>query len=104
PEYVNDQTILQEMLKNIGIEVTPQVVDYTTLEGMWGDANDDPKNRALEVEEWPHPFEFDPDVYNELNSNNFPPGFDYMWFKDDQVDQLLVKGRQTTDPDARVQV
>src|SRR4029078_9223008 len=64
-EYVNDQVILQEMLAEIGIELTPQVVDYSTLESMWADPNDDPKNRALEIEEYPHPFEFDPDVYNE---------------------------------------
>jgi peptide/nickel transport system substrate-binding protein len=103
-EYLNDQVILQEMLREIGVELTPQVVEYTTLEGMWSDPNDDPANRALELEEWPHPFEFDPDLYNELHSSNFPPGFNYMWFKDDQVDQLIEQGRTTTDPDARVEI
>jgi len=103
-EYLNDQVILQEMLKEIGIEVKPQVVEYTTLQGMWSDPNDDPENRALEIEEWPHPFEFDPDLYNELHSASFPPGYNYMWFKDDQVDQLIEQGRTTTDPDKRADV
>lgn len=104
-EYVNDQVILQEMLGDIGIEITPQVVEYATLEGMWADENDDPANRALELEEWPHPFEFDPDVYPELHSDNIPPnGFNYMWFEDDQVDELITRGRTTTDPDERVEI
>lgn len=100
-EYVNDQVILQEMLGEIGIELTPQVVDYTSLEAMWADPNDDPANRALELEEWPHPYEFDPDLYNELHSDNHPPGLNYMWFSDPDVDALIETGRTTTDPAER---
>jgi peptide/nickel transport system substrate-binding protein len=104
-EYVNDQVILQEMLGEIGMKLTPQVVEYATLEGMWADENDDPTNRALELEEWPHPFEFDPDVYPELHSDNLPPnGYNYMWFSDEQVDDLITQGRTTTDPDERVDI
>lgn len=104
-EYINDQVILQEMLAEIGMELTPQVVDYSTLEAMWADPNDDPANRALELEEYPHPFEFDPDVYNELHSDNLPPtGQNYMWVVDDEIDRLIEEGRTTTDPDARVEV
>jgi peptide/nickel transport system substrate-binding protein len=103
-EYVNDQIILQEMLGEIGIELTPQVVDFATLESMWADPNDDPANRALEIEEWPHPFEFDPDLYNELHSDNHPPNLNYMWFADDEVDALIEQGRTTTDPDRRVEI
>lgn len=104
-EYVNDQVILQEMLKEIGIELTPQVVDYSTLEGMWADPNDDPKNRALELEEWPHPFEFDPDLYYELHSASVAPnGNNYMNFADDECDRLISEGRVETDPDARVEI
>jgi peptide/nickel transport system substrate-binding protein len=104
-EYQNAQVIIQDMLSEIGIEVTPQVVEYATLEGMWADENDDPDNRALELEEWPHPFEFDPDVYPELHTDNLPPnGFNYMWFADDEVDALIEEGRTTTDPDERVEI
>ncbi len=104
-EYINDQVILQEMLAEIGIELTPQVVDYSTLESMWADPSDDPSNRALELEEYPHPFEFDPDVYNELHSDNLPPtGLNYMWVDDEEIDRLIDQGRTTTDPDERVEV
>lgn len=104
-EYVNDQVILQEMLAEIGMELTPQVVDYSSLEAMWADPNDDPANRAMELEEYPHPFEFDPDVYNELHSDNLPPtGLNYMWVADDEIDRLIDEGRTTTDPDARVDI
>ena len=103
-EYQNDMVILQEMLKQVGMDIKPNTVEYTTLEGMWADANDDPENRALELEEWPHPFEFDPDLFNELSSQSFPPGLNYMWFKDDQCDQLIDQGRTTTDPDQRAAI
>jgi peptide/nickel transport system substrate-binding protein len=103
-EYMNDQVIIQEALKQIGVEVTPSVLEYTTLEGMWHDPNNKPEDRAMEIQEWPHPFEQDPDVYNELDSKNFPPGDDYMWFKDDQVDKLAEQGRTTVDVNARLDV
>lgn len=103
-EYLNDQVIIQDALKQVGVEITPNVVEYTTLEGMWHDPNANPEDRAMEVQEWPHPFEQDPDLFNELDSKNFPPGDNYMWFKDDEVDQLIEKGRTTVDPDARVDV
>lgn len=103
-EYLNDQQIMQQMLKEIGVDIQPSVVEYSTLQGMWRDANANPETRAMEVQEWPHPFEQDPDVYNELSSKNFPPGDNYMWFKDDQVDKLIDQGRTTVDPAARVNI
>jgi peptide/nickel transport system substrate-binding protein len=104
-EYINSQVILQEMLAEIGFQLNPQVVDYSTLEAMWSDPNDDPANRALELEEYPHPFEFDPDVFNELHSASLPPnGQNYMWIADDEIDRLIELGRTTVDPDERVEV
>lgn len=104
-EYQNGMVILQDQMAQIGIEVTPNVVEFTTLEGMWIDPEDDPNNRALELEEWPHPFEFDPDVYDELHTDNLPPnGGNYMWYSNPDVDALIDEGRTTTDPDARVEV
>jgi peptide/nickel transport system substrate-binding protein len=103
-EYMNDQVIIQESLKQIGIEVTPSVLEYTTLEGMWHDPNGKPEDRAMEVQEWPHPFEQDPDVYSELDSKNVPPGDDYMWFQDPDIDKLIEQGRTTVDDAARVDV
>jgi peptide/nickel transport system substrate-binding protein len=103
-EYQNGQVILQEMLREIGISVAPQVIEYTTLQGMWGDPNEAPSVRPLELEEWPHPFEFDPDLFNELHSESLPPGLNYMWFEDAEVDRLIELGRSTVDPDERIAV
>lgn len=103
-EYANAQVILQEMLAEIGIDLIPTVVEYTTLEGMWTDPNADPRERAMEVQEWPHPNEFDPDVFDELHSSNLPPGRNYGWFVDEEVDRLIEAGRTETDPDARVEI
>lgn len=104
PEYQNGLAILVELLQNIGIAVTANAVEYATLERMWADPSGNPQQRALELEEWPRPFEFDPDVYAELDSASFPPGRNYMWFKDDQCDQLIEQGRATTDPVQRVAI
>lgn len=104
-EYINDQNILTDMLSEIGIELTAQVVEYATLEQMWADPNDDPNNRALELEEWPHPFEFDPDLYDEMHSDSFPDaGLNYMWFQDEECDKLIEDGRRETDPEKRVEI
>jgi peptide/nickel transport system substrate-binding protein len=103
-EYQNGMVIFQDQMAQIGIEITPNVVEFSTLEEMWADPEDDPNNRAFELEEWPHPNEFDPDLYNELHSDNFPPNLNYMWYANDEIDALLIEGRTTTDPDARVDV
>ena len=103
-EYQNGMVIFQDQMKQIGVEIAPNVVEFSTLEEMWADPEDDPDNRAFELEEWPHPFEFDPDLFNELHSANFPPGLNYMWYGNDRIDELLVLGRTTTDPDARVDI
>lgn len=103
-EYANGQVVLQEMLREIGVDLIPTVVEYTTLEGLWADPDSDPRERAMELQEWPHPFEFDPDVFNELHSSNHPPGQNYMWFADDEIDTLIEQGRVETDPDTRVEI
>ena len=103
-EYQNGMVIFQDQMNQLGIEIAPNVVEFSTLEEMWADPDDDPDNRAFELEEWPHPFEFDPDMFSELHSANFPPGLNYMWYGNDQIDELLVLGRTTTDPDARVDI
>jgi peptide/nickel transport system substrate-binding protein len=104
-EYTNAQQIIQSMLGEIGIEVQLDVLEYTTLQGMWGDPNDDPMERAMEVQEWPHPFEMDPDVYGELHSSNHPPaGDNYMYFEDEEVDRLIDEGRAIAELEERVPV
>lgn len=103
-EYQSALVIVQEMLREIGIDIVSTVVEYATLQGMWADTEADPASRAIELDEWPHPFEFDPDLFNELHSSNMPPGSNYMWFADDDIDQLIEQGRTETDPDARVEI
>jgi peptide/nickel transport system substrate-binding protein len=101
-EYQNGMVIFQDQMSQIGVEISPNVVEFSTLEEMWADPDDDPDNRAFELEEWPHPFEFDPDLFNELHSSNVPPGLNYMWYSNSEIDDLIVTGRTTTDPDERV--
>ncbi len=102
-EYKNGLEILQEMLGAIGIETSPEVIDYSALSERWADPDDDALTRPMTLEEYPHPFEQDPDVFDELHSSNFPPaGGNYNYFADDQVDELIEKGRTETDDETRV--
>lgn len=104
-EYVNDQVILQEMLKAVGIEIKPEVIDYTALSDKWYDPNDDPMTRPLTVEEYPHPFEQDPDTFDELHSSSFPPvGGNYNYVKDDEIDRLITEGRREVDDAKRIEI
>lgn len=104
PEYEIGQSLLAEMLREIGIEILTQIADSSTLDRARRNPNADPENRALELQEWPHPPEFDPDLYAELHSDNFPPGGNAMWFADPQVDEMIELGRATVDQDKRVAI
>jgi peptide/nickel transport system substrate-binding protein len=104
-EYQNAQQIVQSMLAEVGIEVTLDVLEYTTLQGMWNEPDDDPLQRAMEIQEWPHPLEMDPDVHSELHSRSFPPnGDNYMYFEDEEVDRLIDEGRQTAELEDRIPI
>ncbi len=93
-EYKNDLEILQQMLAEVGIETKPEIIDYDALDARWNDPNDDPLTRPFAIEEYPHPFEQDPDVYDELHSASFPPnGRNYNYIKDDEIDRLIDEGR-----------
>lgn len=104
-DYKNGLELLREMLGAIGIESSPEVIDYSALSDRWADPEDDPLTRAMTLEEYPHPFELDPDVFDELHSANFPPdGNNYNYFADDQVDELIEQGRTETDDERRVSI
>jgi peptide/nickel transport system substrate-binding protein len=103
-EYRTGQALLQEMLLEIGIEIVPQLADFSTLEGMRSNPNPQPDIRSLELQEWPHALEFDPDLFSELHSDSFPPGSNYMWFVDPEVNTLIERGRTTTDQDERTAI
>ena len=102
-EYVDGQVILQEMLAEVGIELKPEVVDVTTLADRWADENDDPLTRPLSLEEYPHPYEQDPDLYNELHTASIPPnGNNYNYVSDPEIDRLIEEGRRETDDEVRI--
>lgn len=103
-EYIEAQGQLAVMLREIGIEVVPQSADSATLDQMRRNPLASPDERALELQEWPHPLEFDPDVYHELHSDSFPPRRNAMWFRDPAIDALIERGRSTFDPAERVSI
>jgi len=104
-EYRNGLEILQSMLAEVGIETQPEVIDYDALLQKWQDPNDDPRTRPLTLEEYPHPFEQDPDVHEELHSRAFPPnGQNYNYVQDAEIDRLIDEGRRETDDAKRIAI
>jgi peptide/nickel transport system substrate-binding protein len=104
-EYKNGLEILQQMMGEIGIDTKPEVIDYDALSERWSDPKDDPMTRPLTLEEYPHPYEQDPDVHDELHSSSFPPeANNYNYVEDDEVDRLIQAGRKETDDEKRVAI
>ncbi|MDP9365715.1 MAG: ABC transporter substrate-binding protein, partial [Chloroflexota bacterium] len=102
-EYRNGLEVLQSMLGEVGIETAPEVIDYDALSQRWADPEDDPQTRPLTLEEYPHPYEQDPDVHDELHSRSIPPAAsNYNYVADAEIDRLLDEGRRTTDDEARI--
>ncbi len=61
--------------------------------------------RPLTLEEYPHPYEQDPDLYNELHSASIPPnGNNYNYISDPDIDRLIEEGRRETDDELRIPI
>jgi peptide/nickel transport system substrate-binding protein len=102
-EYKEGATILERQLREVGVEIKVRAVQRPAMIQLRQDPNADPRERSLELQEWPHTVgPFDPDLYFELHSAAQPPaGQNYMYFKNARMDQLLEQARGLVDPDKR---
>jgi peptide/nickel transport system substrate-binding protein len=92
--------VIQENLKDVGIEVTPKGIDFAT----WIDQNVTPGKYPAVLLSWSlsNP---DPDGESIFSSKYFPPaGQNAGWYKNDKIDQLWVKGQTTTKQDERAAI
>ncbi|REE87383.1 peptide/nickel transport system substrate-binding protein [Paenibacillus taihuensis] len=92
--------IIQQNLKDVGIEVTPKGIDFAT----WIDQNITPGKFPAILLSWSlsNP---DPDAESIFSSKYFPPaGQNGGWYKNESIDALWTKGQLTTDQSARADV
>lgn len=102
-EYKEASTIIERQFRDLGVEVKVRGIQSPALVQLRQELNADPKERSLELQEWPHAVNFfDPDVFRELHSSAQPPaGLNYMFFKNARVDELVAQARVITDPEKR---
>ncbi len=92
-------TIVQQQLKQIGVEVEPQIMEWTTLLSQYIDKR---KYDAM-VMGWM--FNPEPDCYLSWHSSQMGEHqYNLVGYQNPEVDQLLVKGRETLDPAERAKI
>ncbi|WP_274650309.1 ABC transporter substrate-binding protein [Paenibacillus humicola] len=92
--------IIQQNLKDVGIEVTPKGIDFSS----WVDQNVNPGKFPAILLAWVLNTP-DPDGESTFSSKYYPPtGQNVGWYKDEKLDQLWVQGYSTTDQAKRKQI
>lgn len=92
--------IIQQNLKDVGIDVKLQALDFAT----WVDQNLTPGKYQAILMGWSlsNP---DPDGESIFSSKYFPPaGQNTGWYKNEKLDQLWVDGYSTTDQAKRAEI
>jgi peptide/nickel transport system substrate-binding protein len=92
--------IIQQNLKDVGIEVNPKGIDFAT----WIDQNITPGKFPAILLAWSlsNP---DPDAESIFSSKYFPPaGQNGGWYVNKEIDDLWVKGQLTVDQAARAEI
>lgn len=99
-ERINAATIMKEDLKEIGIDLTVEVLEWSAfIEKLENGEHD------LYMLSWISDSP-DPDmvVYPCFHSSMAGPGGNYMFLNDPEVDELIIKGRRTLDGPDREKV
>ncbi|MBW4082038.1 ABC transporter substrate-binding protein [Paenibacillus sp. S150] len=92
--------VIQQNLKEVGIEVTPKAIDFSS----WIDQNVTPGKYQALLLSWSlnNP---DPDAESIYSSKYFPPaGQNSGWYKNEKLDQLWVDGYSTVDQEKRKEI
>lgn len=92
--------VIQQNLKDVGIEVTPKAIDFAA----WIDQNVTPGKFQALLLAWSLNTP-DPDAESIFSSKYFPPaGQNSGWYKNEKLDQLWVDGYSTVDQDKRKEI
>jgi len=93
--------IIQQYLKDVGIEMDIQVMEWSALLKKINEIKD-PKDFDAVMIGWS--LGVDPDAYSLWHSSEYPAGFNFIKYKNTQVDQLCIAGRKTNDKLKRKQI
>ena len=93
--------IIQRMLKDIGIEVSIQLLEWSSFIKIVN-ANESPKAYDAVILGWS--LGLDPDGYSIWHSSQYPQGFNFIGYNNPTVDALLEDGRTTIDQSQRKKI
>lgn len=92
--------IIQEQLKRIGLKVNIQIIEWAALvKTLNGPA---PKKFEAVFLGWS--LGIDPDDYTIWHSSQYPAGFNFINYKNQEVDRLLESGRKTLGQKSRKKI
>ncbi len=97
PEYKLAAEIIQENLRKVGIEL--EIIEIPEEQFFGYILNPENANSwDFLLEEFPHAYWFDPDLYNELSNKAFPPeGKNVGYYDNPKVEELLNQARKEMD-------
>jgi peptide/nickel transport system substrate-binding protein len=93
--------IIQRTLKLIGIDVSIQVMEWSSFIKVVN-GTDTPKAFDAVILGWS--LSLEPDSYSIWHSSEYPKGFNFVGYKNERVDRLLEAGRLETSQDKRKQI
>ena len=99
-ERIDAATIMKEDLKEVGIDVTVEVLEWSAFIEMLENGEQDMYIMAW-ISDSPDP---DMVVYPCFHSSMAGPGGNYSFFNDPECDEMIVTGRRTPDGDERKQI
>lgn len=93
--------ILQQQYRKVGVKVNVRVMEWSSLLKIVN-APRDPKEFEAVIMGWS--LGLDPDAYSIWHSSQYPAGFNFVKYKQPEVDKLLEEGRTTIDKSRRKKI
>jgi len=93
--------ILQQQYKKVGVKVNVRVIEWSALLKIIN-APKDPKDFEAIIIGWA--LGLDPDAYSIWHSSQYPKGFNFIKYRNPEVDKLLELGRTTMEKAKRKKI
>ena len=93
--------ILQQQYKKVGVKVHVRVMEWSALLKIIN-APKDPKDFEAVIIGWS--LGLDPDAYSIWHSSQYPKGFNFIKYRNPEVDKLLELGRTTVEKSKRKKI
>lgn len=97
-DLVQTAQMVQQYLKDVGLDIELNTLEWNAMI----QKNVIKRDYEMILNWWTYPT--DPDVYAQYHSSNAGKGNNIPGYKDPKLDELLVKGQQTSDPAERAKV